>query len=138
MINELSGPLILIAEDDPDDTLMLMEAFSEINQTSIKFLANGKLLVEQVMQLTQKNLLPQLILVDLNMPVLDGRGVIKALKANPSTKNIPVVVLSTTKNKNDIESVFNLGATDFFTKPSNFSELVNIARIISQKWLPSN
>ncbi|MCJ0741960.1 response regulator [Pedobacter montanisoli] len=138
MIDKLLEPLILIAEDDPDDTLMLMEAFSEINQTSIKFLSNGKLLVEQVMELSQKDFLPKLILIDLNMPVLDGRGVIKALKANPSTENIPVVVLSTTKNKDDIDSVFNLGATDFFTKPSNFSDLVNIAKIVSQKWLPSN
>ncbi|WP_410220861.1 response regulator [Pedobacter sp.] len=138
MIDKLLEPLILIAEDDPDDTLMLMEAFSEINQTSIKFLTNGKLLLEQVMELSQKDFLPKLILLDLNMPVLDGRGVIKALKANPSTKNIPIVVLSTTKNKDDIDSVFNLGVTDFFTKPSNFSDLVNIAKIVSQKWLPTN
>ncbi|MFN0256036.1 response regulator [Pedobacter ureilyticus] len=128
-------PLILIAEDDQDDALMLKDAFSEINQNAVTFLENGKLLIEHLQKLLTDKELPSLILVDLNMPILDGRGVIKELKKRVETKDIPLVVLSTSKNKDDIESVFALGADDFFTKPASFSDLVDIVTIIAGKWL---
>lgn len=128
-------PLILIAEDDQDDALMLKDAFSEINQNAVTFLENGKLLIEHLQELLNDKELPSLILVDLNMPILDGRGVIKELKKRVETKDIPLVVLSTSKNKDDIESVFALGADDFFTKPASFSDLVDIVTIIAGKWL---
>jgi len=128
-------PLILIAEDDPDDALMLKDAFSEINQNMVTFLNNGKLLIEHIQQLLLTNKLPNLIVIDLNMPVLDGRGVIKELQKNTETKNIPLVVLSTTKSKEDIDSVMALGASEFFTKPASFSDLVGITNTIASKWL---
>lgn len=128
-------PLILIAEDDPDDALMLKDAFLEIYQDAVTFLSNGKLLIEYVNQLISQNELPSLILVDLNMPVLDGRSVIKELKSRTDTKDIPLVVLSTSKNKDDIDSVMELGANDFFTKPTSFSGLVSITTSIAGKWL---
>jgi CheY-like chemotaxis protein len=77
-------------------------------------------------------------MVDLNMPVQDGRSVIKELKGNAQTKDIPLVVLSTTKNADDIQSVYNLGANDFFTKPSSFAELVTITQTILSKWLQTD
>lgn len=128
-------PLILIAEDDQDDMLMLKDAFSEINQNAVTFLENGKLLIEHLQKLLIAKELPSLILVDLNMPILDGRGVIKELKKQVETKDIPLVVLSTSKNKDDIESVFALGADDFFTKPASFSDLVGVVTIIASKWI---
>ncbi|WP_113660746.1 response regulator [Pedobacter nanyangensis] len=131
----MHNPLILIAEDDPDDALMLKDAFSEINQNMVTFLNNGKLLIEHIQQLLLTNKLPNLIVIDLNMPVLDGRGVIKELQKNTETKNIPLVVLSTTKNKEDIDSVMALGASEFFTKPASFSDLVGITNTIANKWL---
>ncbi len=130
--------IILVAEDDPDDTLMLKDAFSEINQNGVCFLSNGKLLLERVSKLEMMLTLPHLIVVDLNMPILDGRSVIKALKTNKNTEEIPLVVLSTTKSKEDIESIMKLGAAAFYTKPSSFSDLVEIARIITNKWVLPN
>jgi two-component system response regulator len=129
------NPLILIAEDDPDDALMLKDAFSEINQTTVTFLNNGKLLIEHIHQLLLAKKLPHLILIDLNMPVLDGRSVIKELRKRAETKDIPLVVLSTSKNKDDIDSVLALGANEFFTKPASFSDLVGITSKIANKWL---
>ncbi len=134
----LLNPLILIAEDDPDDALMLKDAFSEINQHKVTFLANGKLLIEHIKQLQLTNKLPQLILVDLNMPVFDGRSVIRELRKSLDTKRIPLVVLSTTKNEDDINAVMALGADEFFTKPSSFSDLVAITQSITAKWLTPN
>lgn len=128
-------PLILIAEDDPDDALMLKDAFSEINQNSVTFLNNGKLLIEHIQKLLLHNEMPNLVVIDLNMPVLDGRDVIKELRKSDQTKNIPLVVLSTTKNKEDIDSVMELGADQFFTKPASFKDLVNITTNMASKWL---
>ncbi len=128
-------PLILIAEDDPDDALMLKDAFSEINQTSVTFLNNGKLLIEHIQKLLLADELPNLIVIDLNMPVLDGRGVIKEIRKSPKTQHIPLVVLSTTKNKEDIESVIALGANEFYTKPASFNDLVHITNTIASKFL---
>lgn len=134
----LPKPLILIAEDDPDDALMLKDAFSEINQHTVTFLNNGKLLIEHIQKMLLANQLPHLILVDLNMPVVDGRSVIKELRKDPKTKNIPLIVLSTTKNTDDIDSVLALGADEFFTKPASFSDLVDITDAIAKKWLIPN
>jgi CheY-like chemotaxis protein len=131
------NPCILIAEDDPDDALMLKDAFSEINQNNITFLNNGKLLIEHIRHLLTANQLPNLILIDLNMPVLDGRSVIRELKNLEATKHIPLVVLSTSKNKDDIDSVMALGANEFFTKPASFSDLVGITGKIADRWLIS-
>ncbi|MNK00088.1 Response regulator rcp1 [compost metagenome] len=131
----MKNPLILIAEDDPDDTLMLKDAFSEINQNTITFLNNGKLLIEHIQKLLIAKTLPNLILIDLNMPVLDGRSVIKELRKSSATKDIPLVVLSTSKNRDDIDSVLALGANEFFTKPASFSDLVGITSMITNKWL---
>ncbi|WP_171047954.1 response regulator [Pedobacter xixiisoli] len=131
----MNNPLILIAEDDPDDALMLKDAFSEINQNAITFLNNGKLLIEHIQKLLITKKLPNLILIDLNMPVLDGRGVIKELRKSAETKDIPLVVLSTSKNRDDIDSVLALGANEFFTKPASFSDLVGITSMITNKWL---
>ncbi|WP_199117202.1 response regulator [Pedobacter sp. ASV28] len=135
MTEIMNTPIILIAEDDPDDALMLKDAFSEINQTAIKFLENGKLLMDHIKQLLLADQMPNLILIDLNMPVFDGRSVIIELRDNPRTKDIPLIVLSTTKNKDDIDSVMKLGANEFFTKPSSFKDLVDITNSITNNWL---
>ncbi len=134
-MTKMHQPTILIAEDDPDDALMLKDAFSEINQTAITFLNNGKLLVEHIQKLLQNNEQPNLVVIDLNMPVLDGRGVINELKKSVATQHIPLVVLSTTKDKDDIAAIIALGANDFFTKPSCFNDLVKITNTIANKWL---
>lgn len=134
-MNANPNPLILVAEDDPDDALMLRDAFREINQVNITFLTNGKLLIEHIQELLANNQLPSLVVVDLNMPVLDGRAVIAELKNSDLTKQIPLVVLSTSKNKQDIDSAIALGANQVFTKPASFKDLVNITTNITNKWI---
>lgn len=134
-MTKMHQPTILIAEDDPDDALLLKDAFSEINQTAITFLNNGKLLVEHIQKLLQNNEQPNLVVIDLNMPVLDGRDVINELKKSVAIQHIPLVVLSTTKDKDDIAAIIALGASDFFTKPSSFNDLVKITNTIANKWL---
>lgn len=131
--------LILIAEDDPDDQLMLVDAFGE-NQISdrLKFVTSGDEVLNYLNASRKASKLPDLILLDLNMPKVDGRTILKRLKTDPDTRAIPVVILTTSKAKTDEISVIELGASGFFTKPSSFLELVEITSCILQKWLPNN
>ncbi|HEY0898815.1 MAG TPA: response regulator [Sphingobacteriaceae bacterium] len=131
--------LILIAEDDPDDQLMLVDAFGE-NQISdrLKFVTSGDEVLDYLNASRKASKLPDLILLDLNMPKVDGRTILKRLKTDPDTRSIPVVILTTSKAKTDEISVIELGASGFFTKPSSFLELVEITSCILQKWLPNN
>ncbi|HEY1006733.1 MAG TPA: response regulator [Sphingobacteriaceae bacterium] len=129
--------VILIAEDDPDDRLMIADAFKENRHGSrIRFAGSG----EEVLEFLhgEPRDMPALIMLDLNMPRLDGRSLLKILKTDPETENIPVVVLTTSKAGTDRTSVHELGAAGFFTKPSSFTELVGITSSILHKWLPDN
>lgn len=137
MRDNTDNSLILIAEDDPDDRLMLREAFNENNiYDRLSFVESGDKVLTFLRSALQEQTdqLPNLILLDLNMPKLDGRGVLKELKADPQMQNIPVVVLTTSNAEEDRKSVIELGAADFFTKPSSFTELVEITSSILQKW----
>lgn len=125
----------IVAEDDPDDTLLLKDAFMEIGENIPIFVDNGKALLDRVNRLIEKNIIPKLLMIDLNMPMMDGKSVVKQLKSNAETSNIPLVILSTSKNKADVETLKMLGADDFFSKPSSYKALVDIAKSITTKWL---
>ena len=126
---------VMVAEDDPDDALLLRDAFEEIKQSSVVFYANGKLFAEQIERCIETNHLPELVIVDLNMPLLDGKAIIRLLKSKEETAHIPVIVLSTSKSQEDIDTAMQLGANNFFTKPAKFSELITILTDLNDKWL---
>lgn len=130
--------LILIADDDPDDRLMIQDAFRENNFNDVlMFFENGEDLHKYLIQAkdNQKAAKPNLILLDLNMPRMDGKTVLKKIKSNTAYQSVPVVVLSTSKANEDKKTVIRLGGEDFFTKPSSFNELVLITATIVKKWL---
>jgi CheY-like chemotaxis protein len=79
--------------------------------------------------------LPELILLDLNMPGLDGRDVLKALKQDPVLRIIPVVIFTTSANARDVEECYRLGANGYFTKPLAYRDLENKVGLLMQYWL---
>lgn len=131
---------ILMADDDPDDQILLQEALRENNIPNLVcFVENGEELLDF---LTKKGkfegsdcAVPGLILLDLNMPKMDGRQALKLIKADPVLKKIPVVVLTTSKADSDILECYNLGVNSFVSKPVNFQDLVAVTREISNYWL---
>lgn len=130
--------LILIAEDDPDDRLMIHDAFKENNfKEALMFFENGEDLHKYLIQNQndRKMAKPSLIMLDLNMPRMDGKTVLKKIKACMAYEAVPVVVLSTSKANEDKKTVAKLGCEEFFTKPSSFNELVLITAAIVGKWL---
>ena len=133
--------LILIAEDDADDRLMINEAFMENNMPAgIVFFENGAELLEYLYSYEEglERTLPDLILLDLNMPKMDGKTVLSKLKLHKSYKEIPVIILTTSRSKEEETSVLGMGASGFYTKPSSFTELVNITASIASRWISTN
>jgi two-component system response regulator len=78
---------------------------------------------------------PSLILLDLNMPRLDGRGALMQIKADPNLRGIPVIVLTTSKAEEDMLRAYDLGAASYITKPVTFDRLVELMRSLSRYWV---
>jgi len=131
--------IILMAEDDVDDRLLAKDALAESGlDGELRFVDNGEDLLDYLHRrgkFDAQALPPGLILLDLNMPVKDGREVLREIKSNPALRQIPVVVLTTSHADTDIELIYHLGANSFITKPVRYELLVDVMRILSQYWL---
>jgi len=130
--------VILIAEDDADDRLLINEAFAEYGTSSMLiFFDNGEELLNYLKDFSREEaaILPDLFILDLNMPKTPGVEVLNYLKASNIFQDIPVVILTTSKSKDDEETVLKMGAAGFYSKPSSFSELVKVAASISDSWI---
>jgi two-component system response regulator len=130
---------ILLADDDPDDRRLTQDAFAESR------LANDLRCVEDGQELLdylrgdgrfqgQPTPRPGLILLDLNMPRMDGREALQAIKADPSLRSIPIVVLTTSKSEEDVFRSYDLGVNSFITKPVSFQGLVEVVRVPGHYW----
>ncbi len=133
-------PTILIAEDDPDDRLLIQEALEEngVNK-KLFFVENGEELMNYLLKegnYSKNNDLstPALILLDLNMPKKDGREALKEIKKFPALRQIPIIVLTTSKTDEDIHFTYDSGGNSFITKPASYETLVSIMKILSEFW----
>lgn len=128
-----------MAEDDADDRLLARDALAECGlRDDLRFVENGEELLDYLLQRGKYDAQtprPGLILLDLNMPVKDGREVLEEIKTNAALRQIPVVVLTTSRADTDIDRIYNLGANSFITKPVRYDSLVEVMRAISQYWL---
>ena len=128
-----------MAEDDADDRLLAHDALAECGLgEDLRFVENGEELLDYLLQRGKYNKQtprPGLILLDLNMPVKDGREVLQEIKTNAALRRIPVVVLTTSRADTDIDRIYNLGANSFITKPVRYEALVEVMRTIGEYWL---
>ena len=132
---------ILMADDDPDDRLMTQEAFEESRLSNdLRFVENGVELLDYLYRRGKysdpaDSPWPGLILLDLNMPKMDGREALREIKADPRLRNIRVVVMTTSKAEEDIVRTYDLGASSYVTKPVTFSGLVDVIKTLGRYWL---
>jgi CheY-like chemotaxis protein len=120
--------IILYADDDPDDRTWVAEACKAVNSSlKISFVENGRQVLRSLEKLRSEDL-PHLIVLDLNMPELDGRQTLQQLKANPAYQQIPVAIVSTSSNAIDREVCHRFGASLFLIKPVTYSEWEGIIR----------
>lgn len=132
---------ILVADDDPDDRMLIEEAFEENRVTnSISFVVDGEDLLDYLNRRGKwsdpmDSPRPGLILLDLNMPRMDGREALSRLKADPKLAKIPVVVLTTSKQEEDILRTYGLGVNSFITKPVTFEGLLRVTQVLTSYWI---
>lgn len=131
---------ILMADDDEDDCMLAREALAESRLTSVlHFVQDGEELMDYLYRRGKyaeesNSPRPGLILLDLNMPKKDGREALREIKADPQLRQIPIVVLTTSKSEEDIYRSYDLGANSFITKPVTFASLVEVMRITVRYW----
>jgi CheY-like chemotaxis protein len=140
---------ILMADDDADDRLLAKEALEESHlANALYFVEDG----EELMQYLRREgrfsdpLLsprPGLILLDLHMPKKDGREALKEIKSDALLREIPIVVLTTSKAEEDVYRTYSLGVNSFITKPVSFEGMVEIMKTLTHYWfqivrLPQN
>lgn len=118
--------LILMADDDQEDCLLAGLAFEQSEvEGEIRFVGDGQELLEY---LRNGHSRPDLILLDLNMPRLDGRAALVKIKEDQLLRDIPVVILTTSRNEKDVKFCLNAGACEFKTKPVEISEWVDVIK----------
>ncbi len=126
----LTGVTFLLADDDADDKTLFCEALSEIDPAIVCHTASDGKEALQILS-EQQIMKPNIIFLDINMPVMDGWQCLVKLKEHNTHKDIPVIMYSTSSYQRDIEQALEGGAFCFFTKPSDYRELRNILRLIA-------
>ena len=124
---------ILLVEDDPADVVMTREAFHDYKVRNQLHVVNDG--AEAMAFLRQEGEYadrprPDLVLLDLNLPKMDGREVLQAIKSDPDLASIPVVVLTTSENEDDVLSSYSLHANAYVTKPVDFERFIEVVRQI--------
>lgn len=124
---------IIIAEDDADDRLLIEDALNENNIPSdnLHFVSDGEELLKCLKAGVKK---PSMIFLDLNMPRKDGRQALQEIKQDESLKHIPVIVFSTSNSDDDIRTSYKNGVNTYFTKPSKYTELLEIIATVKSYW----
>ncbi|MFC3034181.1 response regulator [Pseudoalteromonas fenneropenaei] len=141
-MNRKAMPIkILMADDDEDDQLLTRDALHESRVlNAIEFVKDGEQLLQYLrneppFEDVQRFVRPDLILLDLNMPKMDGRQALQAIKCDPQLRSIPVVILTTSLQEEDKLRGYDLGAASYISKPVDFQGLVTLMRELGKYWI---
>jgi CheY-like chemotaxis protein len=127
---------ILLVEDDAVDVMTIKRALNDVGtENEIIHFVNGEQALEYLKSEDHKE--PCIIILDLNMPRMNGLEFVKALKAEPELKRIPVVVLTTSTNEKDISESFDNCVAGYMVKPADYEKFVRIMQTISGYWTVS-
>ena len=126
--NDQPSRFILLGEDDADDQEMLKDVFASIDTTFVLFFVNNGKEVLSALEKLRADQMPCLIVLDYNMPGLNGADILRELSTNEQYKNIPKVVWSTAGSENFRKTCLELGAIDYVIKPNNVAGLEEVAR----------
>lgn len=136
--------VILLVEDNPDDVELTRLAFDEAKiANQLVVVGDGAAALDYLFAKgnyadRDPNELPSIVLLDLNLPKVDGREVLQAVRANPLTKTLPVVVLTTSTEPFDVEASYSLGVNSYIQKPVDFEQFVWAVKQVGLYWLVLN
>lgn len=127
------GRYILYADDDADDQELMQEVM-QATESGIEVIGvnNGIEVMDFLAKLSKGDLLPSMIVLDINMPVVGGYQALKMLKLNPAFSHIPVTIFSTTSLADEIKKARKFGAYEFITKPLYYRDLQNVCTRIAE------
>jgi CheY-like chemotaxis protein len=140
MRNEHNPIVILLVDDDEEDRMLACDALAESRLSNDIFCAtDGEDLMDYLHRRGKytppaEAPRPGLILLDLNMPKMDGREALREIKSDPDLRHIPVVVLTTSKAEEDIYRSYESGASSFISKPVTFDGLVELMKGLGRYW----
>jgi two-component system response regulator len=139
--NESIPPLVLVAEDSVHDRIIIEEAFREVGiAVRLHFVEDGEELLEY---LTRRGRYsggdaapwPSVVLLDINMPKVNGHEAMRAIRADPLMRDLPVIALSTSDSPKQIAQAYAVGVNSFLTKPARFPAFVELIRTFANYWL---
>jgi CheY-like chemotaxis protein len=131
---------IMIAENDEDDRALVRFAFAKCTLSNvISFVEDGEQLLDYLYhrgsyQDTVNSVRPDLILLDLDMPRVNGHEALKEIKGDPKLRSIPVVIFTTSKSIRDINSTYSMGANSFIIKPITYDGLIQVMNVLAAYW----
>ena len=133
MIDSERKNVVLLVEDSPDHAFLIKRAISAaIQDLKIQWAKDGEEAVEFIIK---RGLKPDLILLDIKMPRMNGFEVLRVLKGNKETKYIPIVILSTSANEKDVSRAYSLGTNCYITKPVEIADFQSKLKSIPVYWL---
>jgi CheY-like chemotaxis protein len=133
MHNQSPGTIYLV-DDDEDDAFFLKIAFEKVlTGQELKFFKNGKEAVTDLLEKKDSDL-PLFILLDLNMPIMDGKETLNILKKHPDLNRVPIIMFTTSSADKDIKTCLHLGANSYICKPSNAEEFDRIVAQLMTYW----
>ena len=136
--------VILLVEDNADDVELTLRAFQKTSVANqIVVASDGEQAVHYLFSTgpyvsRDPELMPDVVLLDMKLPKLDGLGVLRCMRADARTKCLPVVVLTSSKEERDVMASYDLGANSFVRKPVDFDEFVETASHLGVYWLTMN
>ncbi|MGB7060937.1 MAG: response regulator [Candidatus Zixiibacteriota bacterium] len=132
--------VILLAEDDPGDQELTRRALEQSRITNhLHIVEDGEEALDYLLrrgkyQDPASSPKPDLMLLDLNMPKMDGKQLLEQMRADPNLRRIPVVALTTSKQENDIIRTYDLGANSYIVKPVDMDQFVNAIKVLKDYW----
>jgi CheY-like chemotaxis protein len=132
-MNQPAKARVFLVDDDEDDRFLVSQALTHYGPAChVTPLASG---ADLLRTLAQATLLPRLIVLDLNMPLMNGLEVLKRLRQNYSQTDLPVVIMTTSDQDDDKEQAAALQANDFITKPATAKQYAQIVLQLKERWL---
>jgi len=126
-------PLILIVEDDEDDRQFIREAFEDDDlNCELVFAADGSLALDL---LITSDRLPTLMLLDINMPRMNGFDLLERVRSSVRLRRLPVIMFSTSNSAETIASAYDRGANSFIPKPSNYLDFTRVLGEVRRYWI---
>ncbi len=137
-MNNPKNHVILLVEDNPDDAALTLRAFEKSNVANrVVTVEDGAEALDYLFSCAPERM-PQVVLLDLNLPKVSGLEVLRRMRADERTRLLPVVVLTSSNEERDVVSSYHLGANSYVRKPVDFAQFLDAARHLGLYWMVLN